>query len=33
LKLDVKEIYNDYLTEINSINKSNYQAKNPNKYY
>ena len=33
MKLDVKEIYDDYLTELNSIGKSNYQAKNPNKYY
>ena len=33
MKLDLKEIYNDYLTEIESVNKLNYQKKNPNKYY
>jgi len=33
LKLDLKEIYNDYLTEKGSINKLNYKKKNPNKYY
>jgi len=33
LKLDLKEIYNDYLTEKESINKLNYKKKNPNKYY
>ena len=33
MKLDLKEIYNDYLTELDSINRSNYQTKNPNKYY
>ena len=33
MKLDLKEIYDDYLTELDSIYKSNYQAKNPNKYY
>jgi len=33
LNLDLKEIYNDYLTEIESINKFNYKKKNPNKYY
>ena len=33
MKLDLKEIYNDYLTELDSINQSNYKAKNPNKYY
>ena len=33
MKLDLKEIYDDYLTELDSINRSNYQAKNPNKYY
>ena len=31
MKLDLKEIYNDYLTEIESVNKLNYQKKNPNK--
>ena len=33
MKLDLKEIYNDYLTEKESINKLNYKKKNPNKYY
>ena len=33
MKLDLKEIYDDYLTELDSINRSNYQTKNPNKYY
>ena len=33
MKLDLKEIYNDYLTEIESVNKFNYKKKNPNKYY
>ena len=33
MKLDLKEIYDDYLIELDSINKSDYQAKNPNKYY
>tara|TARA_R100001143_G_C3343043_1_gene125294 strand:+ start:40 stop:789 length:750 start_codon:yes stop_codon:yes gene_type:complete len=33
LNLDLKEIYNDYLTEIESVNKFNYKKKNPNKYY
>ena len=33
MNLDLKEIYNDYLTEIESINKFNYKKKNPNKYY
>jgi len=33
LKLDLKEIYNDYLTEVESVNKFNYKKKNPNKYY
>ena len=33
MKLDLKEIYNDYLIELDSINQSNYKTKNPNKYY
>ena len=33
MKLDLKEIYNDYLTEVESANKLNYKKKNPNKYY
>ena len=33
MNLDLKEIYNDYLTEIESTNKLNYKKKNPNKYY
>ena len=33
MKLDLKEIYNDYLTEVESTNKLNYKKKNPNKYY
>jgi len=33
LKLDLKEIYDDYLIELDSINQSNYKTKNPNKYY
>jgi CRISPR/Cas system-associated exonuclease Cas4 (RecB family) len=33
LHLDLKEIYNDYLTEIELTNKLNYKKKNPNKYY
>ena len=33
MNLDLKEIYNDYLTEIESVNKFNYKKKNPNKYY
>ena len=33
MNLDLKEIYNDYLTEIESTNKLNYKEKNPNKYY
>ena len=33
MKLDLKEIYNDYLTEIELTNKLDYKKKNPNKYY
>ena len=33
MKLDLKEIYDDYLIELDSINQSNYKTKNPNKYY
>ena len=33
LDLNLKEIYNDYLTEIELDNKELYKKKNPNKYY
>ena len=33
LDLNLKEIYNDYLTEIELKNKEVYKKKNPNKYY
>ena len=33
LDLNLKEIYNDYLTEIELKNKEIYKKKNPNKYY
>jgi len=31
--LELTKIYNDYLKEKESVNKSKYQKKNPNKYY
>jgi len=33
LKLELLDIYNQYLSEIESDNKSKYQEKNPGKYY
>lgn len=33
MDLNLKEIYNDYLTEIELKNKEVYKKKNPNKYY
>tara|TARA_R110000787_G_scaffold6835_4_gene23647 strand:- start:192 stop:956 length:765 start_codon:yes stop_codon:yes gene_type:complete len=33
LDLNLKEIYNDYLTDIESDNKKSYLKKNPGKYY
>ena len=33
MKLELSEIYNQYLSEIESDNKSKYQEKNPGKYY
>ena len=33
MKLELSRIYNDYLSEIESDNKSKYKKKNPNKYY
>ena len=33
MNLDLKEIYNDYLTDIQSDNKKSYLKKNPGKYY
>ena len=33
MKLELSKIYNDYLSEIESDNKSKYKEKNPGKYY
>ena len=33
MKLELSKIYNDYLSEIESDNKSKYKKKNPGKYY